>query len=844
MIIPQVLLLDQPRYVAQRHVQARIQKTAYDIDPSPSKLRKVILDRRTLDNGDIVFVLGTRFGGVVTRDEHEVPLDEIDSHVTNEELQRFENEKFRLELEAENMRKPLGRPRKYPDPLAGGFTTSGSRTPERDGVPVQKARGRPRKGLISAASSHAAPAKPKGPRGRPRKIPSANRPNGQSIVVEIPSKIQKRIDAVRSSLPPSRSETPLCKCSEAPADDYPDELNTEEVLKPQFHVKDSPNSILPTPSITAKSAKGPVKGTFLSSHPRAVLPEVSQPTPKVKNLSQRTPTQLPYGSPRDDRLPSQPGISKVAIRPSSVESGTSENQSPLVFRPPSRLTPYISRIHFDGQELQNSPPPALVNTSSEMSKEPPSSAHRRSKGASQPRNEKSGPNEHDSVSLIREFEKAVLNSTRPLHSKMGKQSSRRRDSQDFQMIEDLSAHYPTMAPHTKHNTSTETSRPQSKGSDAEEKDALSLLQRFEAPSRAQHRSIPSKKQWQSSRYPDPQDVEMIDLTSEDIQETLPSVKHKRSKDASQLDTKESTTKEIDAQALLRGRKPSARPPTHTHTQKPTEHFIQDRPSQSVQSSQPIPPAPLEYKAPPHSTSQHQPHSQIIDLEEQEEGEADVVSLLHQFQAPSNQPRQSALRPDRPQDFRPRQPRHEERMEGENAVALLKQFQPTTQPNENAPPPHQNPPQSSQPHRVHRRQPRYEEAQKGEEAVSLLRQFQAPAPRLHQNTTQSYQTPPGHQQKPLSPLETQRSFPHLTPSPRKASTQPSSPKNSPRKSMTPHYPRHHHRPVATTDFFVPRDQRDEQVGSKRKRGRERRVVVDEEMEEEEEAGRGREESIEL
>jgi len=66
-------------------------------------------------SGQISFVIGTKFGGIVNRDPEEVPLSEILDHVTPAELQRYEHREYLLEDILEESRppsKPKGRPRK------------------------------------------------------------------------------------------------------------------------------------------------------------------------------------------------------------------------------------------------------------------------------------------------------------------------------------------------------------------------------------------------------------------------------------------------------------------------------------------------------------------------------------------------------------------------------------------------------------------------------------------------------------------------------------------------------------------------------------------------------------
>ena len=71
------------------------------------------MSRQLSVNGNIFFVVGTKFGGIVNRNPKEVPLSQILNHVSQAELQRFENQDFLEEDVREASRpppKPMGRP--------------------------------------------------------------------------------------------------------------------------------------------------------------------------------------------------------------------------------------------------------------------------------------------------------------------------------------------------------------------------------------------------------------------------------------------------------------------------------------------------------------------------------------------------------------------------------------------------------------------------------------------------------------------------------------------------------------------------------------------------------------
>ncbi|KAL9123812.1 MAG: hypothetical protein Q9217_006798, partial [Psora testacea] len=123
---------------------------------SDSRWRRVVLHRFMTENGGIVFALGTKFGGTVTRDKEDVPLSQIYDFVTPDELRRFENQDYDDEDERERMRllnmKPRGRSRKDPQinvsllTPSQGFSGQGYaafRAATDDGT-VKKKRGRPK----------------------------------------------------------------------------------------------------------------------------------------------------------------------------------------------------------------------------------------------------------------------------------------------------------------------------------------------------------------------------------------------------------------------------------------------------------------------------------------------------------------------------------------------------------------------------------------------------------------------------------------------------------------------------------------------------------------------------
>ena len=121
--IEQVSVATRPQYIPQARREA-IQETQF-IPVSNgihnSKWRKVVIDRFSLEDGNISFSLGTKFGGAITRDDAEVTLAKILDHVTLAELERFENADFLAEdlreeeqarLDALIPKKLRGRPKK------------------------------------------------------------------------------------------------------------------------------------------------------------------------------------------------------------------------------------------------------------------------------------------------------------------------------------------------------------------------------------------------------------------------------------------------------------------------------------------------------------------------------------------------------------------------------------------------------------------------------------------------------------------------------------------------------------------------------------------------------------
>ena len=220
-----------------------------------------------------MFVLGTRFGGVITQDEQEVPLNAISQHVTNQELQRYENQRFKVELEAEMLRKPLGRPRK--SMFVGDSEISSSHSPEPSAPLLKKPRGRPRKHELLNDSTSVGSGRVKGPSGRPRKtvtfskepsVDTLHQPRRaveeirHSITVQIPSRVKARVKAMHLASPSTQPSViskfkDLRDSSTSAEENFYDELGDEGTILRKFQTNNTSKSTRPMHSVVRSASE-------------------------------------------------------------------------------------------------------------------------------------------------------------------------------------------------------------------------------------------------------------------------------------------------------------------------------------------------------------------------------------------------------------------------------------------------------------------------------------------------------------------------------------------------------------------------------------------------------------
>lgn len=269
--------------------------------------------------------MGTRFGGIVTRDTLEVPLEDIGQFVTHQELQRYENERYRIELEAENAKKHLGRPSKSRYLFADDIKASSSRSPERCSAPSKKPRGRPRKAMLFISSSDTEPVNPKGPRGRPKKlltfaeessIDELDQPTTfNTITVQIPSKTKIKVDAIRSNMPSVIS--PPAKRSKRPSPTM-SPVPKQDTIEETMH-----RASTPEPDLIQRNPTLPSK-----SHPPSFSPKTSHKSlaPGIHPF-QRKRTSLPTTAADGSSRPSI--ISSASSSHESYESCSSPSKPDL-----------------------------------------------------------------------------------------------------------------------------------------------------------------------------------------------------------------------------------------------------------------------------------------------------------------------------------------------------------------------------------------------------------------------------------------------------------------------------------------------------------------------------------
>jgi len=288
-----------------------------------------------------MFVLGTRFGGIVTRDSREVSLDEIGQFVTHQELQRYENERFRIELEAQNAKKRLGRPSQSSYLFAGDFKASSSRSPERNSASWKKSRGRPRKTMFCISSSDNEPIKPKGPRDRPKKMltfskePSIDeldqpvtsakeqsRPISNTITVQIPLKTKIQVDAIRSNMPSAIAPPTNGHRRPSPSRSY---APKQDAIKEAIQTVSKPNPDLTQSNPTLPPMSQPLIFGPKSLH-RTIAPDVYSSPRKQISLS----TKVAVGSSRPSIISSDSSSHKryeSCYAPSKPDLQRSEKQT-------------------------------------------------------------------------------------------------------------------------------------------------------------------------------------------------------------------------------------------------------------------------------------------------------------------------------------------------------------------------------------------------------------------------------------------------------------------------------------------------------------------------------------
>lgn len=159
-MLQKVLIPSKPKYIPNHEPPPKIQSVPQDGElKSNTKSHKVILARFLLANGNISFAVGTRHGGIVTKDEKEVLLESILDHVSPYELQRFENQDF-LDEDIREALLPTPKARGRPvgwrkDHVIKSAASRGASEKQAVGQKLTssgKSRGRPRKVVIPLPS--------------------------------------------------------------------------------------------------------------------------------------------------------------------------------------------------------------------------------------------------------------------------------------------------------------------------------------------------------------------------------------------------------------------------------------------------------------------------------------------------------------------------------------------------------------------------------------------------------------------------------------------------------------------------------------------------------------------
>lgn len=212
------------------------------------KGRKVVVSRQLLVSGQIVFIVGTEFGGVVNRDSTEVPLTKILDHVTPAELQRFENLDFLEEdIREANLPPPKARGRPVGSRLVDGklVRASVSAVPLRDRKPhsqptkpvvvLQNASRSPTQDFVRAPSSRTPQIAVRvrgsnAPHAFTVRVPSFNgpQPGQRRQAAETDTSSESSEDELSSQKPTRRHQYAMAAASGlAPPETSPEETSRE-----------------------------------------------------------------------------------------------------------------------------------------------------------------------------------------------------------------------------------------------------------------------------------------------------------------------------------------------------------------------------------------------------------------------------------------------------------------------------------------------------------------------------------------------------------------------------------------------------------------------------------------
>lgn len=482
----QILISEPSRYVSNCSSPPKIQDSARDASPSASKLHKVVLDRRNLQNGQIMFILGTRFRGIVTRDSLEVSLNEIDQFVTHQELQRYENERFRIELEAQNAKKRSRTSSKFPHLFAADSKSSSSRSPERSLTSRKKACGRPKKTMSFINSSDTEPIKPKVPRGRPKKIltfseelsideldqpvtsaKEQSRPISNTITVQIPSKTKIRMDAIRSNMPSAIATPTDDHRRPSPPHSYAPKQNT---IKEAIQTVSKPNPDLTQSNSTLLAMSQPL--IFDSKSLNRTIASDVYPSPRNQiSLS----TKNAVGSARTSTISSDSSVHKryeSCYASSKPDLQWFEEQTDQSL--PTQNIRISEKQHAEPRTLSNPPDGRSPHTDFAMSTKDSAED-----SGDEPLNQNLGPQYEDpckedpadGVSLLQQFQASVPPSHKLSPPKAPTPSLSQRPAPWFRQHDSLQIlETPSYQNHDQEDVRTNN-----------EEDAVSLLQQFRAP---------------------------------------------------------------------------------------------------------------------------------------------------------------------------------------------------------------------------------------------------------------------------------------------------------------------------------------------------------------------------